>query len=494
MARPERELSSAAALRQLEHTAAAAGLTLMQQAGNAVAHWIRQHYPPPASLLFAVGSGNNGGDAFIAAGLLLGEYRITVWQPVTVTSPQAMAAQQHYLASGGQIVATLDGMATPNLLIDGLFGAGLNRPLEQAWQARLAALHAMPCPRLALDVPSGLNAWTGCVQGAALPASDTLSLLCHKPGLFTADGRDYCGNVHLLPLDCPDAYRPPAAGELLAANLAPLQRRHNSNKGSFGCVTIVGGSSGMGGAALLAGRAALSLGAGKVRIRSLDPQLSLDPAWPELMIAGVDGNSLATATDVLAIGPGLGQSQQAAIAMHSALAHPGALVIDADALNLIASSPELQQQLRQRPRAAIITPHPAEAARLLGSHTLDIQQDRVQAVQQLAANLGVIALLKGAGSLVCQPDGYYRLCTAGNAALAAAGQGDVLTGSIAALIAQGLSDIDATCSAVWLHARSGDTYVAQSGGPIGLRASTSITLMRQDLNQQLACLHPPTLP
>ena len=168
------------------------------------------------------------------------------------------------------------------------------------------------------------------------------------------------------------------------------------------------------------------------------------------------------------------------------LGHPGALLLDADALNLLAGDRDLQQQLRQRARPAVITPHPAEAARLLGCSTVNIQQDRIAAVRRLAANLGVIAVLKGAGSLLCGPDGYYRLCTAGNAALASAGQGDILSGSIAALLAQGQDETSAAGNAVWLHASAGDRYLADAGGPIGLRASSTLPLMQQLLNQQLA--------
>ena len=481
----ERALIDAAALRQWEQQAAQAGLDLMARAGAAIAQWLRQHYPPPRRLLFAAGSGNNGGDALIAARLLLTDYTVSVWQPQAPVTPAAQAPQQAYLAAGGRLDSTLAALPSAELLIDGLFGAGLNRPLDSSWQAHIAALEALPCPRVALDVPSGLNAWSGCVQGAALPVEHTLALLCHKPGLFTADGRDYSGNIELLPLDCPPALVPPAQGELLAANLASLQRRHNSNKGSFGCVSIIGGCAGMGGAALLAGRAALALGAGKVRIHSLDARLALDPLWPELMIAPLGSSSLA-ADEVVAIGPGLGQSPQAHRILAGVLAHPGALLLDADALNLLAGDDALQQQLRQRPRPAVITPHPAEAARLLACSTASVQQDRLAAVRRLAARLGVIAVLKGAGSLLCGPDGYYRLCTAGNAALASAGQGDILSGSIAALLAQGQDETSAAGNAVWLHASAGDRYLADAGGPIGLRASSTLPLMQELLNQQLA--------
>ncbi|MCQ4144975.1 NAD(P)H-hydrate dehydratase [Vogesella sp. AC12] len=482
----ERALIDAAALRQWEQQAAQAGLDLMARAGAAIAHWLRQHYPPPRQLLFAAGSGNNGGDALIAARLLLADYAVSVWQPQPPATAAAQAAEQQYLAAGGRLDSTLSALPPAELLIDGLFGAGLNRPLDVGWLAQIAALDALLCPRVALDVPSGLDAWSGCVQGAALPVDHTLALLCHKPGLFTADGRDYSGRVELLDLDCPPALVPAAQGELLAANLAPLRRRHNSNKGSFGSVSIIGGCAGMGGAALLAGRAALALGAGKVRIHSLDARLSLDPLWPELMIAPLGNTSSLAADEVVAIGPGLGQSPQAHRILASVLAHPGALLLDADALNLLAGDSALQQQLRQRPRPAVITPHPAEAARLLGCSTAAVQQDRLAAVRRLAADLGVIAVLKGAGSLLCGPDGYYRLCAAGNAALASAGQGDILSGSIAALLAQGQDETTAAGNAVWLHASAGDRYLADAGGPIGLRASSTLPLMQQLLNQQLA--------
>lgn len=485
MAWHEHDLCDAATLRQMEQYGASAGLQLMQQAGAAIAAWLRQHYPAPCRLLFAAGPGNNGGDALIAARLLLPDYKITLWQPVAPRGDEACAALAAYLAAGGSVQTGFPAACQPQLLIDGLFGAGLDRPLDAVWRARLQQLQQLHCPCIALDVPSGLHAWTGCADSATVPAQHTLALLCHKPGLFTADGRDYGGTVSLLPLHDATVHAT-ASGRLLAANVGALQRRHNSNKGSFGTVSIVGGCPGMSGAVLLAGRAALALGAGKVRIRSLDRQLSLDPLWPELMISSADGAAQAAPDDVLLIGPGLGQSQQAAMLLQGALGHPGALVIDADALNLIAGSSQLQQMLRQRPRPAIITPHPAEAARLLGQTTATVQQDRIAAVRSLARQLGVLAVLKGAGSLICAADGVYQLCAAGNAALANAGQGDVLGGAIAALLAQGMADGDAASQAVLLHARAGDHYLAEHGGPIGLRASDSIMLMQQDLNRQLA--------
>ena len=489
MAWPEQALTNRAGLRQWEQSAAAANLGLMQQAGHAIASWLAQHFPDGARLLFAVGPGNNGGDALIAAKLLATQYRVNVWLPEPVQSQEAQQAWQAYLQAGGQSSHLLPD-DTPDVLIDGLFGAGLNRPLSDVWQARIATINHLPCPRIALDVPSGLDGWTGCHTGQAIQADVTLSLLCHKPGLFTADGPDYTGKIVFLPLDCPERHHPHADGELITARLGALTRTHNSHKGRFGEVFIIGGSPGMTGAALLAGRAALGLGAGKVHIHSLDDRLQLDPLWPELMIAPCRTPMALPPDSVVVLGPGLGQGEQALHCLQQATHHHGPLILDADALNLLAMQPDLRPTLAARRHATLITPHPAEAARLLACSTAVIQQDRISAVRQLARDYGVIALLKGAGSLIATPDGHYRLNHCGNAALANSGQGDTLCGVIAAFIAQGLPAAEALAQAVWLHGRAAEHYLAHSGGHIGLRASDTVPLMQAELNRQLASLYP----
>lgn len=479
---------SLAALRQLEQAADAAGLDLMRRAARAAAGWVAQRIAPGCRLLICAGPGNNGGDALYAAlDLHRQGHALDILQPVAPASPACQAARQAVELAGLSLWTALpEGYRAPALLLDGLFGIGLSRPLDAGWQARIAELNALPCPKLALDCPSGLDAYTGQPLGAAIQADATLAFLCHKPGLFCGPGADLAGTIVLDRLDCPAELYPPREGALNAPDASALARPRDSHKGSYGAVCVIGGAPGMLGAALLAGRSALGGGAGKVYLCTLDDRLPVDPAAPELMIRPADEMAELPRADVLAIGPGLGQQELAERLLEQALAQPCPLVLDADALNLIAASHRLATRLAERPHPSVLTPHPAEAARLLGVDTAAIQADRVRHARALAQRFNCVALLKGAGSLIAQPDGEYRLNTVGGPELAAAGQGDVLTGLIAALLAQGLSAFDAAALAAHLHGQAGDDYRRESGGPIGLAASATVPRIRSILNRRLA--------
>lgn len=264
-----------------------------------------------------------------------------------------------------------------------------------------------------------------------------------------------------------------------------LQRRRDSHKGSHGTVAIIGGSEGMLGAALLAGRAALAGGAGKVHVLALDGRLAADTACPELMLHDARQPHSQPDCDVLAAGPGLGQSKQARQWLEHALASPLPLVLDADALNMLASDAQLQDLLAMREADTILTPHPAEAARLLGHHTATVQSDRLAAVQQLASRFDCLVILKGAGTLIATAGQPYLLNTSGGPALAVAGQGDVLSGLIAALLAQGMPAMAACCLAVRVHGMAGDEYQQEAGGPIGLTATATAQRCSHILNRLL---------
>jgi hydroxyethylthiazole kinase-like uncharacterized protein yjeF len=239
---------------------------------------------------------------------------------------------------------------------------------------------------------------------------------------------------------------------------------------------------GMLGAALLSGRAALRAGAGKVWVCALDARLAVDTQNPELMLRDCDS---IPDSCVLAIGPGLGQQARSLALLTQMLGRADPLVLDADALNLLAREPGLQHILTARQAPAILTPHPAEAGRLLGISSTEVQNDRIRAARALARRYHAVVVLKGAGSLIVRPDGFYHLNTSGGPALAAAGQGDVLTGLIAALLAQGLNDFDAASLAVKAHSLTADEYVRASGGPIGLAASASAEALAGILNRLL---------
>lgn len=476
------------ALRRLEQAAAGHGLNLMRRAALATADWVTRHCPPASPLLVCAGPGNNGGDALHAAlALRKRGHPLTILQPVAPTSDECRTARRQAEKAGIAILAELPGGAQrPALLIDGLFGIGLSRPLDPAWQDLINRLNRLDCPRLALDCPSGLDAYTGQPQGAAIRADHTLTFLCHKPGLFGGPGADLAGQVELAMLDCPASLYPQAEGELNRPPAAALARNRDSHKGSYGSVSVIGGAPGMLGAALLAGRAALAGGAGKVYLCPLDDRLPVDPAAPELMVRPADEAADLPVADVQAVGPGLGRQELAERLLEQAIARAVPLVLDADALNLLAVRRDLAALVAERRAPTVLTPHPAEAARLLRLGAQEIQADRVTHARRLAAGLNSVVVLKGAGSLISRPDGYYRVNDSGGPELAVAGQGDVLTGLIAALLAQGLDAFDAASLAVRLHGLAGDGYRAENGGPIGLSASATIPRLSRALNCLLA--------
>ncbi|OBU88181.1 NAD(P)H-hydrate dehydratase [Chromobacterium subtsugae] len=476
------------ALRRLERAANAAGLQLMRRAALAAADWMGRHAAPGSRLLVCAGPGNNGGDALYAAlELRRRGYLIDILLPVAPTGADSLAALRAVRAAGVALLSELPGgYPPPAWLIDGLFGIGLSRPLDEDWGRRMERLNALGCPTLALDCPSGLDAYTGRAAGPAIRADHTLTFLCHKPGLFCGDGADLAGVVELAELDCPRQLFPAAEGALNAPSAAGLARRRDSHKGSFGSVAVIGGAPGMLGAALLAGRSALQGGAGKVYLCPLDDRLPVDPVAPELMMRPLDETPELPAADVIAFGPGLGQQELAGKLLRQVAALPQPLVLDADALNLLAGDADAAERLRRRASPAVLTPHPAEAARLLQTDTAAVQRDRVGHARALAARYRCVAVLKGAGSLIARPDGHYQLNASGGPELAAAGQGDVLTGLIAALLAQGLPPFEAAALAVHAHGLAGDGYRRENGGPIGLTASATPARISQALNRMLA--------
>lgn len=479
-------IQSLAAQRALEAAAAAQNMGLMRRAACAAADKVRTLLPEPAPVTVLAGPGNNGGDALhLACELVCAGYPITVVSPAPQKGDEAVAARARWDAVSGHTVREFPADAGA-LIVDGLFGIGLSRAPAAPWDALIRAVNASGVPVLALDTPSGLDATRGTAPGEAIRARHTLTFLCLKAGLLTGDGPGLCGALEVAPLGVPPALWPPAEGGLNRPLLAPLARKTNSHKGSYGTVCVVGGSPGMLGAALLAGRAALALGAGKVHLSTLDARLAVDPGHPELMIA--PHAPRLPAHQVCAIGPGLGQSGDARAALAAALAGDASLVVDADALNLVAADPALAERLATRQAPAVLTPHPAEAARLLGRPTAEVQADRVAAARTLARRFGQTVVLKGAGTLIARADGFYRANASGNAALAAAGQGDVLSGAIAALIAQHLPPFDAACLAVYLHGLTGDLYRARQGYMLGLAASQSAADLA-DIANALLLIH-----
>ena len=473
--------------------AAAAGKkppALMEKAGLAAAELARDLPGGTGKpVLVLAGPGNNGGDAFVVARQLKKWYH-----KVTVVfagdekklSADARAALAAWRKAGGSITPSLPASRQWALVVDGIFGIGLEREVSGLYAGWIAAINGMDAPVLALDAPSGLHSDSGRVMGCAVRATRTVTFIALKPGLLTLDGPDHCGELHLRALDLDAQSIRPASGSLVGADVlagALRPRRINSHKGDYGSVGVIGGDHGMVGAALLAGRAALKLGTGRVYVGLIarDAPL-LDAEQPELMLRTADEVLKLGNLSCLAVGPGLGQSPDAAFYLDWALKSRLPLVIDADALNLIAASGTLKKQLIQIDTVKLLTPHPAEAARLLGTTTRDVQADRVGAALKLAKDLKSLVVLKGAGSICAAPDGTWHINTSGNPGMASAGMGDVLTGMIAALLSQGAEPRTALLAGVYLHGAAADRAVAGGIGPVGLTATDTIDAARALLN------------
>ena len=504
---------SEAQLRQLETQQASAWPPLMERAGQAAADWVLEQLARQSAnearhpVLILVGPGNNGGDALVVARLLhMAGQSVQLVMPA---DPDKLPSDARQAWKGWQklnqtVLKTwpADNDTSYALAIDGLFGLGLSRPITGLYAELIEHFNRLPCPRLALDIPSGLQAASGRLTGPCIQATHTLSFIGLKAGLLTLNGPDYCGSIRLHDLDLTSsiANLPPQAYRLSIQHFRHrLQARlQNSHKGSHGSLMIIGGAAGMTGASLLAGRAALNFGAGRVYLGMLEA-LSVDALQPELMLRALPSLAAATTAQpardflslaqVLVIGPGLGRSPLASEWLQAALDTEQALLLDADALNVLAEEPALwsQLQLRQAPVAPVIlTPHPTEAARLLKTTTAAIQADRPAAALELARQTRSHVVLKGCGSVVCLADGRWFINTTGNAGLATAGTGDVLSGLIGSLLAQGWPADQALMAGVHLHGAAADLAVAMGLGPLGLCASELILPARHLLNRLIA--------
>ena len=466
------------------------GAELMARAGAAAFRLLRGRWPGARHITVLCGGGNNGGDGYEVARLASADGLtvevLALADPAGLTG-EARAMADAFPAAGGSIQPFHALPKRTDLIVDALLGTGLDREVTGDWARAIAAANAHLAPKLAIDIPSGLHADTGRVLGAAIEAEATISFIGLKQGLFTGEGPSCCGQVAFSPLGAPAVVW---SREVLSARridwskqaefLRP--RRRSAHKGDFGAVLVVGGAPGMAGAARLAGEAALRAGAGLVYVASHPDHAGLlGLGRPELMChpvadpAGLD--PLLARADVVALGPGLGQGDWGRALYARALASDRPLVVDADALNLLAAAPQTSARW-------VITPHPGEAGRLLGCPTAEVQADRFAAVRRLQGRFGGVAVLKGAGTLVYgashRPPG---VCSGGNPGMASGGMGDALTGIIAALIAQGLSLEEAAAAGVCLHAAAGDLAATQ-GGERGLLASDLIAAIRPVLNRQ----------
>jgi hydroxyethylthiazole kinase-like uncharacterized protein yjeF len=472
--------------------------SLMLRAGRAVAEAARRMAADTgAAILVVAGPGNNGGDAWVAAEALLEGFHRVVVLDAGEAAPRAAEAREAraaFEARGASVVRAWPQELRPALVVDGLLGIGLAREVDRGLRTLIEHINGCGVPVLAIDVPSGLDSRTGRVRGAAVRASRTLTFIAHKVGLHTADGPEHCGTIECDDLGTGDDVLREAHGFLLtpalvAQWLAP--RRLDTHKGDFGTVAVIGGNRGMVGAALLAGRAALLAGAGRVYVALLGSDApTVDIVHPELMMRGVDE---ALGADAIVAGPGAGRSPSATsrsaferTTLPAVLAKPVPLVLDADALNAIAFDEALQRGLAGREAPTLLTPHPAEAARLLASDTARVQEDRLAAAQELARRFHSHVVLKGAGSICASPDGKWSVNATGNPGLATAGSGDLLAGIIGALLGQGMDAWRALQYGVCLHGAAADACVARGVGPAGLTASEIALEARVVLNRWCA--------
>lgn len=465
---------------------ALAGGLLMERAGAAAYQLARGLWPAARHWVVTCGIGNNGGDGYVVA-------RLAHQDGLTVQVLQlgdgnrlagdALAMASRFRTGGGQVQAYAGIPPDTDLIVDGLFGTGLEREVSGGWAAAIRDINGQGVPVLALDIPSGLHSDSGRVLGEAVRADATISFIGLKQGLFTGQGPDLAGQIYYADLDVPSALFqrfPPSARRLAWPELSERlpRRRRDAHKGDFGHVLVVGGAAGYSGAARLAGEAALRAGAGLVTLGTDSRHAALlNLGRPELMCRGLAGpadlDPLMSQARVVAIGPGLGQSDWGRGLLERVLTQDLPLVVDADALNLLAQAP-------QRRDNWVLTPHPGEAARLLGISSHAVQQDRLGAAHRLADRYGGVQVLKGAGTLVQIAGQPAEICQGGNPGMASGGMGDLLTGVIAALIAQGLPLADAARLGVCLHGAAGDR--AALAGERGLIASDLLPEIRRLVN------------
>ncbi|MGD9584805.1 MAG: NAD(P)H-hydrate dehydratase [Lysobacterales bacterium] len=498
--RTESLLHSAASMRALEQALMRRhgldALALMTLAGSRAFGRLRALWPEARLLSVFCGGGNNGGDGYVLATLARAAgLEVQLWRVGQAPSREpARTARGRYLEAGGSEQpwsSALPGVAA-DVVVDALFGIGLDRAPRAEFQQAIAAINAQARPVFSLDLPSGLDADRGATPGDCVQATVSLCLIAWKRGLFTGRGPDCCGqrlcdDLGLTSEPCEHDIEGGSAEasvvRLLGVDAAARRlstRARDAHKGRYGHVLVIGGDAGMGGAVLIAAESALRSGAGRVTVATHPAHAGgLILHRPELMVQAVEGGAdLARLLDratVLAIGPGLGQGDWGRALLAQVLASGKAGVFDADALNLLAGRDITL------PAGSVLTPHPLEAARLLGSEVAAVEADRFAAVRALSARFDASVVLKGAGSLIASADGRVFVCSAGNPGMATAGMGDLLTGLIAGLLAQGLAPADAAAAGVWVHASAADRVAARRGER-GLIASDLFDWFGRQLN------------
>lgn len=463
--------------------------TLMQRAAAAAFLLAQREFPAARHWLILCGHGNNGGDGYEVARLAkVAGLRVTLLavESDKALPEEAQLARDGWLASGGSVESARTAWPQDiDLIIDGLLGTGLSSAPRAPYDALIEAINAASAPVISLDIPSGLAAQTGQAAGQAVHATHTLTFIALTPGLLTGQARDYVGQLHCDSLGLEswlDGHLP------LLERLDATQtgqwlypRRPCSHKGDHGRLLVVGGDIGFAGAIRMASESALRAGAGLVRVLTHKEHAGpLLTARPELMVQELTAESLDEAlkwADVLVIGPGLGQNIWGKQAVERAAKWDKPALWDADALNLLAITPQKRQN-------RVLTPHPGEAARLLGCSVKEIESDRLLSAKKLVEQYGGVVVLKGAGTLIASEQGQLAVADVGNAGMASGGMGDVLSGIIGGLLAQKLNIYDAACAGSVVHGAAADE-IARRQGTRGMLATDLLAVIAPLVNPDL---------
>lgn len=459
------------------------GFELMTRAGLEIAECIKEQYTDTFACAVFCGAGNNGGDGYVVAQELMeAGIQVTVYSVVEThkLKDDALRAREEFIKADGQLVKiTKDTAIKEDLIIDALLGTGLDRPVTGLYAEAIALINKSPGVVVAVDIPSGLNANTGKVMGCAVKAHCTMTFLGLKQGLFTGDAAEYCGTIKFSSLDIPENVTENILSSARRFEFDPLSKRPAcAHKGYFGHVLIVGGELGFSGAVRMAGESALRTGAGLVSIATRHEHAHvINLSRPELMCHGIDHaeqlSGLIEKITILVLGPGLGTTEWSRMLFNTASQVEIPVILDADALNLLAETHHKKENW-------ILTPHPGEAARLLQKTVIEVEQDRFASVRAIQQKFGGICVLKGAGTLIAN-DSDIAVSSTGNPGMASAGMGDVLTGVIAGLTAQGFSNSDAAEKGVYLHGMAAD-IAAEAGGMRGLIATDLMAHIRSLVN------------
>jgi len=477
-------------IRSIEQAAIQQGISgdeMMKRAGKAAMAWVMELWSEVQSIVVFCGAGNNGGDGYVVARYALAEglqVSVRYVGDIKQLKNEALNAYNACKEAGVEIKPfDPEEVIMPDVLVDALLGIGLQGRLRPEMLSAIDAMNEIPAPVLSLDTPSGLNVNDGAVLDTAVVADYTMTFLGLKPGMLTADGTDYCGDLCCYDLDLPTDIYKDAAPCACSVDFNDFDgalglRSHNSHKGDFGHVLIIGGAPGMSGAPVISARGALRSGAGLVSIATHPEHAKwLNEKQPEIMCHAVKTKTqlklLLDKASVIVIGPGLGQDTWAEMLFHEVMQSSLPVVVDADALHLLKKHQVTREQM-------ILTPHPGEAAMLLGVTSQDIQANRFKAVDDIAKQYHATVVLKGCGTIIASEESDLWICNVGNPGMASGGMGDLLTGIIAGLIAQGVAwEIVATMGAC-LHGAAGD--IVAEKGERGMLATDLLPVLRRLVN------------